>query len=687
MHALLNRISVGMAVVIGFLTGLWLSTAQADAIREIGPVALVIGNDDYADNYLDLRQSVNGATSISALLRRLGFTVTQLDNADHANMRQGLRAFMHDAIDSRLSLVFYSGHATGVDGRNFLLPVDAHLVDWPLDVEFEAVSLDLVLRAVSRSRLGLVILDANCPNPVEPQGKTVVACGGKVALEGPGDNTPYTKALLRYLEEPGLEIGLLFHKVRDEVLALTEERQEPTVYYGSLPRGEEIYLARMLPRRLMPADTVPVTDSREAERQGGKRGEVVVPRSLISADTNPVTDSREAELLGMQRIVPEHIRNHEGFDASESAGLFVGIRNFEDLQLAEVPYAVDDAVDLAYLFAVELALMMPERVTLALAGDPKKPESNDRLQALLKAGAERHPATQADIYEQLRTSRQTTGERGVLVVAAATHGFTHEAEDYLVGADSRSEFIKRTGIKVAEVFDEVTKARAPRRLVLIDACREELSRERAGMGGTDPESAMGKAFAKAIAEARGQVVLTGTTLGGYSYDDMDRGNGVFTGAIVDGLRGEAPADKNGFITTQTLANYVNDRVLQWVRDNRPAHVKKSQGITQQYEGSMARLPLATNPDAERKRQEEALRKLADNLGGPITGGLYEIVKGALDGSLPPDLRAKLLDEIEALDGNERLKRSLVHFVDEHRGDLVTSQPSPDPSPPRPALQR
>ena len=401
---------------------------------------------------------------------------------------------------------------------------------------------------------------------------------------------------------------------------------------------------------------------------------------LVLLLTTGVSTSVEAN-RGASRIdgaVPDDVRQQENFDAAESAGLFVGVSNFKDLELAEVPYAVDDAVDLAYLFAVELALMTPQRVTLALAGEPEKEESKGRLQALLDAGAKQQSAAQADIYEQLDASRKTTGERGVLVVAAATHGFTHDGEDYLVGADSRSKFIKRTGIKVAEVFDEVTQAQAPRRLVLIDACRENLSRERAGMGGADPESAMGKAFAEAIAGARGQVVLSGTTSGGYSYDDMDRGNGVFTGAILDGLRGEAPADKNGFITTQTLANYVNDRVLQWVRDNRPAHVERSRGISRRIEGSMAHLPLATNPGAERERQEEALRKLADNLGGPITGGLYEVVKQALAGYLPSDLRAKLLDEIEALDGSDRPKRSLAYFVDEHSGDLSRSHPSPDP---------
>ena len=54
-----------------------------------------------------------------------------------------------------------------------------------------------------------------------------------MASDGEGRNSPYSTALLAHLEEPGLEIGLMFRKVRDTVLSETGGRQEPFVY-GSL---------------------------------------------------------------------------------------------------------------------------------------------------------------------------------------------------------------------------------------------------------------------------------------------------------------------------------------------------------------------------------------------------------------------------------------------------------------------
>ena len=125
--------------------------------------------------------------------------------------------------------------------------------------------LDLLSRAVERAKgLRLIILDACRDNPfavamqrsgatrsigrglasVEPSGETLVAYSAKegtVAADGDGRNSPYMTALLAHLEEPGLEVGLMFRKVRDAVLASTGGRQEPFVY-GSLS-SEGAYLA------------------------------------------------------------------------------------------------------------------------------------------------------------------------------------------------------------------------------------------------------------------------------------------------------------------------------------------------------------------------------------------------------------------------------------------------------------
>ena len=226
-------------------------------------VALVIGNAAYA-HVSKLANPVNDAADLGAALDRLGFAVSHIENAGYAELRRGLQQFALAAAASEMAVVFYAGHGIEVDKRNFLIPVDARLRS-DADVEFEAVPLDLLSRSVERAKgLRLIILDACRDNPfaaamqrsgatrsigrglarVEPSGETLVAYAAKegtVASDGEGRNSPYTTALLAHIEQPELEVGLMFRKVRDAVLATTGGRQEPFVY-GSLS-SQGVYLA------------------------------------------------------------------------------------------------------------------------------------------------------------------------------------------------------------------------------------------------------------------------------------------------------------------------------------------------------------------------------------------------------------------------------------------------------------
>lgn len=175
-----------------------------------------------------------------------------------------------------------------------------------------------------------------------------------------------------------------------------------------------------------------------------------------------------------------------------------------------------------------------------------------------------------------------------------------------MATDSLKGRTLRTGVAVTEVFDEVARADAERRLVLLDACRERISQ---GTRGTE-ESAMRQSFADAIAQAKGSVVLSGATLGGFAYDDPERQNGVFTAAILDGLHGEAPAGPEGWITIRTLADFVQQRVAQWVRRNWPDHVVRSKGIERRIEANAEGLPLALHPEAKKRQQADSAKREA-----------------------------------------------------------------------------
>jgi uncharacterized caspase-like protein len=59
---------------------------------------------------------------------------------------------------------------------------------------------------------------------------TYVAFGtapGTVAADGSGSHSPFTGALLKFIETPGLEVRQMMSKVRGEVEAATDGRQIP----------------------------------------------------------------------------------------------------------------------------------------------------------------------------------------------------------------------------------------------------------------------------------------------------------------------------------------------------------------------------------------------------------------------------------------------------------------------------
>ena len=165
-------------------------------------------------------------------------------------MTDALRVFAWRSAGVDMALVFYAGHGLGMNGVHYLVPVDARL-EQPTDVRYETVRLDAVLKSMLGAGLRLVILDASFTNPVvgEPPedektrvayaalgDETLVAFSadvGKVPADGAGRNSPYVAALLAHLEER-LEVGMLFRRVREQVLDATDGRQRPRVYHSLL---------------------------------------------------------------------------------------------------------------------------------------------------------------------------------------------------------------------------------------------------------------------------------------------------------------------------------------------------------------------------------------------------------------------------------------------------------------------
>ena len=276
------------------------------------------------------------------------------------------------------------------------------------------------------------------------------------------------------------------------------------------------------------------------------------------------------------------------FDRKQSAALFVGVRRFTSDSIEEVPFAVDDAIDLAYVFALErrVSLVPPRRVLLALSGRPVKRESAERLRALRDAGAEvRFRAEAADILAALRDQTALAGRDGILIVSVATHGFLRDGNGYILGQTS-SLRDPATMLSTALMFETIASSATQRSLIFVDACRERMEK---GRRAVVADAMSSTPLLRRLARTRGQVVFYAAAAGESAYDDFAARNGVFTKAVIDGVNCGA-AKSRGVVTAETLAGYVERKVRAWIHDNRDPSVGSA--TQSSMDGEARNMPLA-----------------------------------------------------------------------------------------------
>jgi Caspase domain/Putative peptidoglycan binding domain len=216
-------------------------------------VAFVVGNSAYK-SVAQLPNPAIDAKSMARVLRNVGFDVVEGVNLSRDAMTAKLLEFGKKAGGADVAVFFYAGHGIAVDGANYLLPVDADLKS-EMDVKLgAAINVDLTLeQTMSDAKVKLVFLDACRDNPFAAKIRSArttrsvnVATGlaemksgegtliafatgpGQTALDGQeGTNSPFTRALIANIAQPGVEIQQAMTKVRAQVNEETSKNQLP----------------------------------------------------------------------------------------------------------------------------------------------------------------------------------------------------------------------------------------------------------------------------------------------------------------------------------------------------------------------------------------------------------------------------------------------------------------------------
>lgn len=262
-------------------------------------VALVIGNGAYQfANHLP--NPAADAQLMATTLRTGGFEVIEGIDLTKLQMEEVVDRFTELAYTADLALVFYAGHGMQVDGRNYLIPVDAELSS-PAHLKTRTIEMERVIGALPIDpAVGVVIIDACRDNPLarsfastlpatrsssvnsglaavqtqtEGDGSGGLLIGfatdpGAVALDGEGANSPYTTALARHLTAPGVSIQTALTRVRGEVATATNGQQRPW-YNASL--GREVFAGPAAAPALPETEVAALSPAGDAAAESGPR--------------------------------------------------------------------------------------------------------------------------------------------------------------------------------------------------------------------------------------------------------------------------------------------------------------------------------------------------------------------------------------------------------------------------------
>ncbi len=213
-------------------------------------IALVIGNKNYT-NQTGLKNPVRDAKLLKETLKGLGFTVIEVYNANVDTISNKLADFASKANHAKVAVIYYAGHGVGVDGKNYLIPLNATNLS-RATLPKKLISLDELQEAVSGAKgFGVVLFDA-CRNSffsgkirglsgnrasralVLPQASsknTLVSFStqaGKLAKDdvNSAKHSPYAIALSEKLKLKK-DIRLVMGGVKERVEKLTNYEQEP----------------------------------------------------------------------------------------------------------------------------------------------------------------------------------------------------------------------------------------------------------------------------------------------------------------------------------------------------------------------------------------------------------------------------------------------------------------------------
>ncbi|OQY46450.1 MAG: hypothetical protein B6247_27685 [Candidatus Parabeggiatoa sp. nov. 2] len=230
------------------------SQCSLGQIKSGDPIALVIANSYNGT----LKHPVNDAKAMREVLTKLGFRVIFKTELNGGSMNRATVDFSNCLQTSQgVGLFYFTGYGMQVDDKNYLLPINANVVD-KHDMPYNTFPVEKMLKRLKElnNELNIIILDASRDNPYPSFGRRGLASmsppsgffiayptetGKTIQDDQRGKNSLYVEKLVEILETTvgnPKRIDDVFLQVGDVVLQESQGQQGPirvtsltTVFY------------------------------------------------------------------------------------------------------------------------------------------------------------------------------------------------------------------------------------------------------------------------------------------------------------------------------------------------------------------------------------------------------------------------------------------------------------------------
>lgn len=168
-------------------------------------------------------------------------------------------------------------------------------------------------------------------------------------------------------------------------------------------------------------------------------------------------------------------------------------------------------------------------------------------------------ATRDNVMDDLEWIQRQATQQDMVIVFFAGHGIndTVTGNYYFLPHDANLEAVKRTMIPGSEIHSTLARLTGTR-LLFMDTCHAGNITGTAVRGVPDMRQ-----FLQDLKDGgQGLVVITSSRPGQKSQEHPSWKNGAFTKALVEGLKGKAQRDKQGFVTFTALDAYITQRVKE-----------------------------------------------------------------------------------------------------------------------------